>query len=174
MVRVVSPGYFNAVGLRLVSGRFLSERDGITHAPTAVISEAMSRKYWPGLDPVGRRFRFDDPQLPYFTVMGVIADSHFQSIEAAPLPMVYLSSLQDLPVEAVFYPRDLAIRTTGDPATYVAAVRQCIWSVDSEQAISSVQTLSGLVDDHLASYKLEAELFSWFAVGALLLSSIGV
>jgi hypothetical protein len=174
MVRIVSPGYFNAIGTRLISGRFLSEHDGISSAPAAVISESMSRKYWPGVDPVGRRFRFDDPQLPYFTVMGVVGDSHFAALETAPAPLVYLSSLQDLPVEAVFYPRDLAIRTMGDPTTYIAAVRQYIWSADSEQAISSVQTLSGPVDDQLASYRLEAELFSRFAIGSLLLSSIGV
>lgn len=174
MVRVVSPGYFNAIGLRLVSGRFLSEHDGISQTPAAVVSETMARKYWPGVNPVGRRFRFDDPQLPYFTVMGVIGDSHFASIDTSPSPLVYLSSLQDLALESVFYPRDLAIRTTSDPTTYIAAVRQCIWSADSEQAIASIQLLAGLVDDHLASYKLEAKLFSWFAAGSLLLSSIGV
>ena len=77
-------------------------------------------------------------------------------------------------VPGYFHPRDLAIRVTGDPATYVTAVRHCIWSVDPEQAISNVQTLSAIVDYRLASYNLEAKLFGWFAIASLLLSSIGV
>lgn len=173
-VRVVSPGYFRAIGARLSSGRLLSERDNNSQTPAAVISESTARRYWRGLNPIGRRFRFDDPQLPLVTIVGVIADIHFANIQVPPSPEVYLSSLQDLAVPGYFHPRDLAIRVTGDPATYITAVRHCIWSVDSEQAIASVQTLAGIVDNRLASYNLEAKLFGWFAVASLLLSSIGV
>lgn len=173
-VRVVSPGYFRAIGARLASGRFLSEQDNNTQPAAAVISETTARRYWPGLNPIGRHFRFDDPQLPLFVIVGVSADIRFVNAQTLPSPEIYLSSLQDLPVMAYFYPRDLAVRVTGDPSTYVSAVRRCIWSVDPEQSIAAVQTLNQVVDDRLASYNLEAKLFGWFAVASLLLSSIGV
>jgi putative ABC transport system permease protein len=173
-VRLVTPGYFQAIGVRLVSGRFFSERDNNSQTPAAVISESTARKYWHGLNPIGRRFRFDDPQMPLFTIVGLIGDLHFANIQAPPSPEVYLSSLQDVAAPGYFKPRDLAVRLSGDPAGYVTAVRHCIWSVDSEQAIADVQTLSGIVDYRLAPYDLEAKLFGWFALASLLLSSIGV
>ncbi len=171
--RVVTPDYFRAIGSRLISGRFLSERDSGSQIPTAIINNSAARQYWRGLNPIGRRFRFDDPRLPFFTVVGVIADLR-ANIQAPPSPEVYLSAVEDLPVERYFYPRDLAIRVAGDPASYATAVRHRVWSVDSEQAIANVQTLSGIVDDRLASYNLEAELFGWFAIASVLLSSVGV
>ncbi len=173
-VRVVTPGYFRTIGARLDAGRFLSEQDNNSQPPAAVISEFTARKYWHGANPIGRRFRFDDPQLPFFTIVGVIADIRFAEIQAPPTAEVYLSSLQDVPVQGYFHPRDLAIRVTGDPAAYVTAVRRCVWSVDSQQAIANVRSLSGIVDSRLASYNLESKLFGWFAVASLLLSSIGV
>ncbi|MBV8897981.1 MAG: ABC transporter permease [Acidobacteriaceae bacterium] len=173
-VRIVTPGYFHAIGARLVAGRFLSEDDNKLQTPAAVITQATARQYWTGRNPIGRRFRFDDPHLPSFTIVGVIANIRFLNVNSLPSPEVYLSTLQDFPVERFFHPRDLAIRVTGDPITYAAAVRHRIWSVDSEQAISNVQTLSAIIDNRLASYDLEARLFGWFAVASLLLSSVGV
>ena len=173
-VRLVTPGYFRAIGARLVAGRFLSEDDNNRGTPAAVITEATARQYWSGRDPLGRRFRFDDPHLPLFTIVGVIANIRFADVESLPSPEVYLSALQNFPLQSYFNPRDLAIRVTGEPATYAAAVRHCIWSVDSEQAISNVQTLPTIVDNRLASYDLEAKLFGWFAAASLLLCSIGI
>lgn len=173
-VRVVTPGYFRTLGVRLESGRFLSEQDNNSEPPAAIISQTTARKYWHDQNPIGRRFRFDDPKLPFFTVVGVIANIRFADVQSAPIPEVYLSALQDVPVEGYFHPRDLALRVTGDPAAYAAAVRSCIWSVDSEQSIANVQSLGGIVDSRLASYDLEAKLFGWFAMASLLLSSIGV
>jgi putative ABC transport system permease protein len=173
-VRVVTAGYFQAIGIRLASGRLLSDLDNSTQAPAAVISESTARRYWRGLNPIGRRFHFDDPELPAYTIVGVFHDVRFANVQAPPSPEVYLSALQDLPVPGYFHPRDLAIRVTGDAASYATAVRRCIWSVDSEQAIANVQTLGEIVNYRLTSYDLEAKLFTWFAVASLLLSSIGV
>jgi putative ABC transport system permease protein len=174
VVRIVTPDYFRTIGAHLAAGRFFSEHDNTSQAPVAVITESTARHYWHGLNPVGRRFRFDDPQLPSFTIVGVLADMRFADIQSSPGPVVFVPAFQDLPYMEYFEPRDLAIRVTGDPAIYAAAVRRAIWSVDSEQAIANVQTMTQIVDSRLSTYNLEAKLFGWFAVASLLLSSIGV
>ncbi len=173
-LRIATPGYFRAAGIRLVAGRFLSPHDDNTQAPVAVINQAMARKYWRGLDPVGRRFRLDDPHSPVLTITGVYGDVHYVNVQTPPAPEMYLSYLQDLPTPGYFRPRDLAIRVSGDPAAYAASVRHAIWSVDPEQPVSNVQTLGQIIDDRLAIYDIEAKLFGWFALASLLLSSIGI
>lgn len=173
-IRIASPGYFRAIGARLRSGRFLTDSDNNSQPPAAVITESTARRYWHGVNQVGRRFRLDDPQSPLFTVVGVIADIHFATIQGSPVAQAYFSPWQDDGISGYFEPRDLAVRVTGDPATYAQAVRHCIWAVDSQQAVADVQTLGMIVDDRLASYDLEARLFGWFAAASLLLSSIGV
>ncbi len=173
-IRIVTPDYFRSVGIRLVSGRFLTPHDNGGQAPAAVINQSAARKYWGRLNPIGRRFRIDADKSPFITIAGVIADVHYVDIQTLPAPEIYLSYLQDLGTPGYFQPRDLAIRVSGDPAAYASSIRRTIWSVDPEEPIADVGTLTGIVESRLASYQLEAKLFGWFAVASLLLSSIGI
>ena len=175
-VRIVTPDYFRAIGNRLVSGRFLTAHDNASAAPAAVITQSAAKKYWPGLDPVGRRFRLDTDKdkASLITVAGVIADVHSVNVQIQPTPEAYFSYLQDLDIPGNFRPRDLALRVSGDPAGYAGSVRHAIESVDPEEPIANFSTLQGIVDGRLASYQLEAQLFGWFAAASLLLSSIGI
>ncbi len=115
-IRIVTPDYFRSVGIRLVSGRFLTAHDDGSQAPAAVISQRTARKYWHGQNPMGRRFRIDDDKSPMLTIVGVIADVHFADIQTPPTPEIYLSYRQDLSTPGYFQPRDLAVRVSGDPA----------------------------------------------------------
>ncbi len=173
-MRIVTPDYFRSIGMRLVSGRFLNAHDDNSQAAAVVITQSTARKYWHGVNPVGRRFRLQTPDSPFFTIAGVVADVRYETIQASPSPEIYFSYLQSAAPPGYFRPRDLAVRVTGDPATYAMSVRRAIWSIDPEEPVANVGTLSGIVDNRLASYQLEARLFGWFAIASLLLSSIGL
>lgn len=174
LMRIITPDYFRAMGIPLISGRLLTLRENNAQPARAVINQAMARKFWPGQDPVGRRFRFDDPHSPVITVAGVVGDVRQEAIQSPPSAEMYFSYLQDIGIPGYFRPRDLAVRVTGDPGRYIHSVRNVIWSVDPEEPVSTVQTLQRIVDDRLATYDIEAKLFGWFAIGSLVLSSIGV
>ena len=172
-LRVVSPGFFRTLGMRLASGRLLSEHDNPQQSPAAVITQSMAHKYWIDRNPIGRRFQLDVGNSPFVTVVGVLADVHSVDAQTAPSPEMYLSNLQNI-APGYFRPRDLAVRVTGDPAAFVNSVRHAVWSVDPEEPVAAVQTLASLVNHRLAPFELEANLFEWFAAMSLLLSSIGI
>lgn len=172
-LRIVTPHYFDSLGVPLLEGRNLSRADDNTRAPVALINEAMARKYWPDEGAVGRHFRFDDPRSPSITVIGVVANMRQISIQEPPATEMYFSYRQNIGIPGYFMPRDLAIRTAADPTSFADPVRRIVWSIDPDQPISDVQPLSALVETRLAPYELQAKLFSWFSMLALLLSAVG-
>ena len=88
--RPASPGYFKAMGIRLVQGRFLEERDDAGDGHLAVVNETFARTFWPGVDdPVGRRFRNPSPQAPWMTVVGVAGDVKHYGLERPMRPGIY-------------------------------------------------------------------------------------
>jgi putative ABC transport system permease protein len=173
-VRVVTPGYFRALEIPLLSGRFFTGDDESNEAPLAIINRKMARQYWPNGDAIGKRFRFDDPGTPWITVIGVVGDVHSADAVTPSHTEMYFSYQQNLGIPGYFQPRDLAIRVIGNPVAYTSAVQHAVWSVDPEQPVSEVQTMQHLVDSHMVTYILEARLFAFFSFAALLMSALGI
>jgi putative ABC transport system permease protein len=164
--RVITPGYFDAMGIRLVSGRTLAEFDGTPDSlPTAVINQAMARFSWPDVSPIGKRFRFDEAQ-PWLTVVGVVADTRQSGIESPARPEAYMIHGAS-PFQSEL--RYLVVRTATDPPSIVRAVRREIAGIDSNQPVADVRTMADVVDTSIAERRFGTMLVGLFALTALAL-----
>lgn len=173
-MRVVTPGYFHTLQIPLLRGRFFTEADGNDQTPLAIINQKMARQYWPDDDAIGKRFRFDQSGSSWITVVGVVGDVHNANVEMPGRAEMYFSYEQNLGIPGYFQPRDLAIRVVGNPIDYTNAVEHAVWSVDPEEPVSEIQPMRHLVDSHMEAYVLEAKLFAFFSLTALLLSALGI
>ncbi|HEY3738966.1 MAG TPA: ABC transporter permease [Bryobacteraceae bacterium] len=172
--RSVSAGYFEAIGMRLRSGRYFRDSDG-PDAPTVVIvNEAMVRQNWGGQDPVGRRFKFSQPEAPWMTVIGVVDDVRQAGLEVNGRAEMYFHYKQPVGSYGYFTPRDLAVRVKGDPLSYTKALEAAVWEVDRTQPIADVMPMQQLIAGKLASRDIAVKLIGAFAGLALLLAALGL
>ena len=133
----VSPGYLEALGGLLVAGRFFDARDTAASPGVAILSAAAAQHFWPGGPAVGQIL--ETPGEKRFEVVGIVGDVRRTSLEDTPGPTVYFPSVQ----ATNFRVNNLLIRTVGDPAALVPAVRSIMRQVDPEQALVRIQTLRG-------------------------------
>jgi putative ABC transport system permease protein len=173
--RQVSTGYMETMGVKLRQGRFFDERDDAQSQPVAVINETMARQFWPGEGALGKRFKLGsvDSQPPWVTVVGVVGDVKEMGLEA-PAKAEMFFPYQQLPRMLWNMPRDLAVRTTGDPMSVAAAARQAIWSVDRNQPVSNVRTMNEILSEEVAQRRIGMTLLAAFAALALALASLGI
>jgi putative ABC transport system permease protein len=171
--RIISDDYFRALGMKLIAGRVLDERDGTTAPPVALINQTMARNLWPEENAIGRRFKQGSyvEHSPWITIVGIVGDVHQAGLDSPARPEMYLPYLQQ---DFGFEPEYLVVRTIGDPMRMVDAVRQQVWAVDKEQPVAGAMPLEDLVDDTLAPRKTQAGLLAGFAMLALLLAALGI
>ena len=158
--RQVSPGYMETMGMTLRLGRFFTEQDSPQAQPVAIINETMARQYWQGESALGRRFRLGgDPQNPWLTIVGVVGDVKQMGLEAPGKAEMYFpySQMADSFWAA---PRDLTIRTTGDPMRIATAVRQAVWSVDRDQPVSNIRTMEDILGEEMIQRRLGMTLLA--------------
>jgi putative ABC transport system permease protein len=168
----VTPGYFEAMGLRLQRGRWLDTRDH-KGAPVAVmVSESFVRRRLAGRDPIGEHVHVGRTDLPWYTVVGVVADVKQASLAIDEADAVYIAIDQWSAPEPVL---SLVVKTTAqNAANLTAAVRTAIWSVDREQPIVRVATLDALVAASAAERRFALTIFECFALAALALAATGI
>jgi len=169
--RVVSPGYFEAMRIPLRGGRLIDEHDGPQAAPVVLINETMARKFWQGQDPLGRRMQLH-ADGPWFQIVGIVADVHQMGLNEAPRQEMYFPYWQA--EKNWFTPRDLAIRTAGDPMALVASVKNAIASIDRDQPISDIKPMDQWLDEEVASRQIQTTLLGSFAALALILACVGI
>jgi predicted permease len=169
-LRVVTPGYFRTLGIRLVRGRDFSELDGPGAPPTVLVSEAAARRYWPGEDPVGRRIRVGDVlRGRMYTIVGVVGDVRYQSRETPDVrPMLYFSALARPERGMTLLVRGAGRRVGAGP------IRQVIASLDPGLPPAAVSAMDELLADALATPRFALVLFAVFAGAALALAGVGV
>lgn len=165
IVRSISPGYLQALHMPVIGGRFLSADDAGKNV--AVISELTAKTLWHEKNPIGRQFTLDGPKP--FTVIGVVANARTISLAKPDPMMVYVPYWYRADAEA-----GLVVRTKKDPGEMANTIRKAIWSIDPAVAVPTVRTLSGVVDNSVASRQFEMDLLLVFAVSALLLAGLGV
>lgn len=171
-LRYVTPGFFRIMSIPLLQGRDVAESDSRDAPSVAIVSQSFARKYWPGGDPIGHRIHmaFSQP-----TIIGVVGDVHVRGLERTSEPQVYFSYQQVGDGSLPWYtPKDLVVRTTGDPAALAPALRRIIHEADPEQPISEVQTLTGLLETETASRRTQIAALGAFAGIAFLLAAIGI
>jgi putative ABC transport system permease protein len=172
--RVVTPGYFEAMRIPLRRGRLFNDSDGKNAPLVAVINETMAQKFWPGQDPIGKRFKDGGPdeKAPWIRIVGIAGDVHQMTLSEPPRQEMYFPYWQAK--DNWMVPRDLVIRTTGDPQTLARAARQAIWSIDRDQPVSNVMTLDELLDEEVAQRRVQAMLLGALAALALVLACVGI
>jgi putative ABC transport system permease protein len=171
-VRVVSPDYFRTVGMSLRRGRLLDHNDALDSLRVAVINESMAHTYWPGENPVGRRFKRGVLQsdTPWYTVIGIVGDMRQGGMDVPVRPEAYFTFEQ----ADFFAPDSLAVRTTGDPLTITEQVRRQIWAVDRDEPVAAVMPLQEMVEQSVAPARLQTGLLGGFAGMAALLAALGI
>lgn len=171
-LRFVTPDFFRTMGIPLRAGRDVRESDTADAPFVAVVSESFGRRYWPGQDPLGRRFNFG---LADRIVVGVVGDIRVRGLERESEPQVYLAYKQVPDGSIWFYvPKELVIRSTSDAAPLAAAVRRIVRKADPELPIGGVRTLQEVVDADTAPRQTQLRLLGAFAALALLLAGIGI
>jgi len=170
--RSASPGYFETLGVPLVRGRLFDDRDVRDGARVAVINETMARRHWPDQDPIGQRFSVGAPGGGPTTVVGVVADVRQMGLAVPADPELFLPLDQtSIPF---MWPRQMVVRTAGDPLALAPALRRAVWAVDPTQPVSSLRAMSEVLDAQLANRDMQLTLTGTFAVLALLLAAVGL
>ncbi len=170
--RFITPGFFATMGIAKRAGRDVEESDTQDSQKVAVVSESFARRYWPGQDPIGRRFS----TIGYDrTIVGVVADIRVRGLESSSEPQMYFPYKQVRDAGNVWYaPKDLVILTSAEMGTILPAVRRIIHNADPEIPISDVQMLSDLIDAETAPRRVQVRVLGTFALVAILLAAIGI
>lgn len=167
--RIVSPTYFVAMGIPLVSGRELRASDSADGEPVAVVSRSFAERHWPGQDPLGRRFRVTQPDAPAVTVVGVCGDVIHHWFARRDYPTFYRPAEQSAPYDVTF-----AVRTSGDPAPLADAARKAIAAVDPALPASDLMTMRQAIVRGTIGLQFGAGVMGVIAVVALLLAVSGI
>jgi predicted permease len=162
------PGYFQAMGTRLVRGRDFTERDDETAPPVAIINETFARRFWPGENPLGRRFRQGGPAAPLTEVVGVVADGKYAGLNEAPQTYVVRPLAQDYTGT-----NTVVIRTDRELGGLLAAVRNEVRSLDPHLPASG-KPLEERLAMPLLPVRVAASLLGSFGLLALALAAIGI
>src|SRR5215211_1880576 len=167
-VTIVSPGYFDTLGIPLVSGRAFAQTDTRDAAPVALVSRTMAR-HWGRRSPVGSRVSVDGRET-WATVVGVVGDVRQYGLEREALAQVYLP-LSQTPAGLA---GRLLVRTTGDPGAMANVMRNAVRSLDPNIPVENVRTLEELRSRYLATPRLTALLLGLFAAVALIVCLAGL
>ena len=172
-IRHVTPGYFDAMRVRIVDGRAFDARDRIGTQMAAMVSESFASRFWPGQAALGQRVRRvgSAGNGPWLTVVGVFRDVMDNGLGAELGPTLYVPYLQQNTATARI---SLTIRTKSDPLALANTVRQAIWSVDPIQPVDAVQPLETALNDSVAQPRFRTLLIGVFGAFGLILACIGV
>jgi predicted permease len=167
--RSVTPGYFRAMGVQLVSGRSFTDADGANAPPVAIVNETMARRYWPGRSPVGARVQYvGTPELRQ--VVGVITDVRHWGIDAPVNPEMYVPYPQ-LPISSL----TIAVAAQrGDPAALTSSIREELRGFDPNLPLSNVRTMSDVAARSVGARRAVMVLLGAFGVLALVLAAAGI
>jgi predicted permease len=165
-IRVVTDGYFQALGVTLKSGREFTQSDRKSNEPVVMVNETMARTLWPGQDAVGKIITQDGGRR----VIGVVADVHHGGPEQQGGSEMYIPMRQTGDYSAM----RLVVRTTLPPDSLAASIRVALRPIDPNLPVAEFQTLQRLVDKAVSPRRFLVMLLSGFAGFALLLASLGI
>ncbi len=172
VTRVISPHYFSTMGIQLSQGQQFGEQGRPDSPRVAIISEAMAQRFWPGEDPMGKRFKtggFNSPN-PWMEIVGVTKDVRQVKLDADPKPQMYVPYTQP----EFFVPSHLVVKTNVEPGSLAATVRRTVWEIDRDQPVSNVSTMEEVLSESVARQRFTMLLLCVFAATALALASIGI
>jgi predicted permease len=169
----VSPDYFMLMQSPLIRGRFFLESDEGGKQEVAIIDETTARRYWSGIDPVGRRLRLGgNPSLPWVTVVGIVKDMKQDGLDTDGVPHIFRPIYQQSGRRS--QAMSVVARTPLPASLLESKIRSEIQAVDPGLPIFNVRSMTDVMDVSIAPRRFSAELVGLFAAVAMLLSSIGI
>jgi predicted permease len=177
----VTPDYFKAMGIAVKRGRVFTEDDRSDGVLVAVLNETAARRYWPGEDPIGKRFavgsreRFGsfrqvkDGEIEWREIVGVVADVRSAGFASEVQPEVYYNYKQ-FPL----YSPSLIVRAAGDPSSIVDSVRREVQAVNNRAVITRLRTLDDVADESIADPRLRATVATMFSAVGVMLGMLGI
>jgi predicted permease len=167
---IVTPGYLEALQVRPLRGRLFTAQDRSGRSNGLVVNQAFAREYLAGTDPVGVRITTGNPaDDDWMTVIGVVDDVRFFSMDRQQTPAIYLP-MHRFPARDIF----ITLRGGGNPQLLAGPLREAVSSLDPTLALDNVRPMTALVDASLRPARFTAGLIGSFAAAAVLIAVIGV
>ena len=165
-----SDGYLDTIGIPLLRGRQWTAADVAAGRRLALVNEVAAARFWPGLDPIGRRLSLDvQPGRPWIEVAGIVKATREDSPDRPPSPAIYLPMEQ-----GPFLPIFVVVRTAARPAGFAEALRRAVARVDKDQPVYTVASMQSLLDTATAQRRFATVTLGIFAGLALLLAAAGI
>jgi predicted permease len=168
-LNVVTPGYFETMGIPLLSGRGVEASDDERNDDVAIVNRQLADAFWPGKDAVGQLLYLDGGDQPPYRVVGVARNATYYRLGEDPQYLVYRSALQSTGPSVTF-----VVKAAGDPLALARPVQDAIHALDPDLAFSSVRTLQGVFDEEISRFRIAAQLVGLFGILALVLASAGL
>ncbi len=165
----VDVGYFQAVGISIVRGRAFNAADTVTSGPVAIVNRTFADTYWPGENPLGKHLAINAGNMPAAEVVGIAVDGKYRGLRGETQPYVYL------PLRQLFRSNiSIVVRTTVEPESMFAAVRNAIDEIDSNLPVYALKTLQDKVDEAYFETRVTAWLLGLFSVLGMALAAFGL
>ncbi len=174
--QVVTPGYFETLGITVVEGRGPEDRDAVGAPPVLIVNQSLAEKYWPDSSPVGVRARLGgNDDNPHATIVGVVADIRYEGLDRPAVPEIYIPHAQAPDVMGRGPARSLTLllRAAG-PEALMPTVRSEIAALDDDLPVADLRTLAQVRSGSMALSRVSMALLSGFAVLALVLGAVGI
>jgi len=166
---VVSPGFFSTMGIPIARGRAFTPQDTDTATKVVLINQTAAQKYFPGSDPIGQHFGSSPETTSQLEIVGIVRDTKYNSVREAVPPTMYVPYPQARPGSAVF-----EVRTTGEPAQAMTALREAVRQLDPNLPLMDVSTQIEQVEKRFQQEKIFAQAYALFGALALLLAAVGL
>jgi predicted permease len=164
---IVSPRYFAAMRIPLLAGRDFTDQDDAGAPAVAIVNEAFAQRFWPGQDPIGRKFRSGGGDV---TIVGLARNGKYNRLDETPAPFLYVSYQRAVPDLDL----GLCVRTKGDPLALTAAVRHAVAEIDHGVDLLEVKPLATHIEAVLFAQRMASFLLTLLGGVALTLAAMGV
>ncbi|HEY6446017.1 MAG TPA: ABC transporter permease [Acidobacteriaceae bacterium] len=179
--RASTTGYFKALGIRLVAGRFFGDLDTVDTPISLIVNETFVRKVFARENPLGQQIEVGEEGQPrrWATIVGVVEDSHQRSAGEAPQPEINVNLEQLIPADDMYpilatFTGDIVVRSRLATGGVEDTMRREIHALRPEIAIQNLETMQQVVDDSLGNQTLAARLLGIFGLAALLIAVAGI
>ena len=169
---IVGPGYFETMEIRLLAGRDLTSLDAAGAPVVAIVNETMARKLWPGMQPLGRRFRWNGDghdHGPWIEVIAIVRDGKYGWLVEETMPFFYSPFGQSHQLDM-----KLIVRTAGDPRPVLAMARNHALNIDANLAVPDVQTIRQHIEESLGSERIAVAMTAVFGLLSLVIAAVGL
>ena len=174
---ITSPGYLEAMGIRLLKGRFFTEQDRRDSQPVAIIDESLAKRYFPNEDPIGRRLQ-GAPNRPGFEIVGIVEHvKHYGLDGEVPVDPQLYYAFNQAPDDVMSFLANrvnLVVRTNADPLSLAPAVRNEVLAADKNQPVYGVRTMDDLINESIAGRRFSMFLLLVLAAVAFAFATVGI